>query len=473
MENKKNLKAILIGVCSYMILSWIIVAGSYSTGSYVGSTYNQMGVLDILLAPLNLFNNFSVTMVKTIDGFAKTVGYGNIILAIISIGILYGVLNKTKAYYKLVITIKNKVKNNSNLFMYIIGSTFLVISALTGLELILLMFLPFVVAILSKLKYDKKTIALTTIGAMLLGRLSSVFNPSINGLNSIIFNSRLNDLFVPRLILLVLTLVIFIITLALSNKKVEEEEEYILLEKTVKTDKSFIPLIVIHLVFTILLFVGMYNFYYMFNIKNVTEVTNTLNDLGSSYHFMKNVLGMSESFGYFTGFTMSALLIIESIIVGLVYKVKLNDLFDGMKDGMSKLIPTAVLCCMSLTIIVVSLNSSTSFIYTIIDKLFTLKNSVLAILSTGFLHSFFINDYFALSSTLSAPITNIFGTTDMSKYLLSLQVAHGISSLLTPLNVYLIAGLSLVGISYTKWLKVIIKPLAGILVVSIIILFLV
>ena len=75
MENKKTLKAILITIAIYMLLSWIIVAGYFSDGKFVSTGHNQFGLLDFLLAPLNLFNYYVVTMTKRIDSYVNQVSY--------------------------------------------------------------------------------------------------------------------------------------------------------------------------------------------------------------------------------------------------------------------------------------------------------------------------------------------------------------------------------------------------------------
>ena len=111
MENRKTLKAMMIGLGIYMLLSWIIVAGSFANGNYSSAGFNQFGLFDFLLAPINVFNSFVTSLSQDIDGYVRQFSYGNIIVALISIAIYYGVLNQTDAYYNLVITTRNRFKN--------------------------------------------------------------------------------------------------------------------------------------------------------------------------------------------------------------------------------------------------------------------------------------------------------------------------------------------------------------------------
>ena len=223
MENKKTLKVILITLTVYMLLSWFIVSGYFSDGKFTSTGFNQFGLLDFFLAPFSLFNYYVVSMTKRIDSYVNQVAYGNMILAFISIGIFYGVLNKTGAYSNLVNSIKNKFKKKENVFLYTTAITYCLISSLTGLNLILFMYFPFICAVMSKLKFNKLTIFFSTIGAMLIGQLASTFNPTINGLNRVLFGTSLTTNLIPKLILLVLSLVVVIVTLWLKdNKKVKK-----------------------------------------------------------------------------------------------------------------------------------------------------------------------------------------------------------------------------------------------------------
>ena len=83
MENKKTFKVILITLLVYMLLSWVITAGAFGDEGFVSSGFNQFGIFDFFLAPINLFNYFVSSMTMNIDGYVNSFGYGNIVLAFI------------------------------------------------------------------------------------------------------------------------------------------------------------------------------------------------------------------------------------------------------------------------------------------------------------------------------------------------------------------------------------------------------
>lgn len=158
------------------------------------------------------------------------------------------------------------------------------------------MFFPFVATILSKLKFNKMTTFTATIGAMLIGQIGSLYNPTINGLNRIMFQAELNSNMVSRLILFLMLLIILLAFLYLNrNKYVKKEEEILLFETDEKNNRSYIPIIITTLLTTIILFVCMYNWYYMFNTTSVTEAYNSIMSAEiKGYNFMKNIFGISE-----------------------------------------------------------------------------------------------------------------------------------------------------------------------------------
>lgn len=474
MKEKKNIKTILICIGIYMILSWVIKAGTFGTDGLVLSGFNQVGLIDLFLAPFQVFNSFVVTRFKYIDETIIEFGYGNILIAFLSIGILYGVLNRTRAYHKLVMTTANKLKHNE-LFIYFLAGIIFTISALTGLELVIFMFIPFLIAVLFKLRYTKSVAFTSTIGAMLIGRLGSLYNPTINGLNKVIFNVNINNNIGSRIAYFILLLIILVGTLYLNNSKKTKKEvnEIPLLEEKKSTKKSFMPIIVVHTIVTVILLVCMYNWYYVFDITNIGNAKKSLTDITiANYPVMKNILGMSENFGYWTGFTMSALLLIESVILSIIYKVNYSKFIKGVKKGITSMIPVVLTGTLSLVVIVLSLSNSNSFIYTIIDKIFNATdNVILGVLPASILHNFFVNDYFALTSILSNPIVSVYSNDNLSLALLITQIGHGLASLISPLNIYLMAGLTYVGMTYKEWLKSMWKTLLVILGVSIIILF--
>ena len=111
-----------------------------------------------------------------------------------------------------------------------------------------------------------------------------------------------------------------------------------------------------------------------------------------------------------------------------------------------------------------------SFIYSLINRLVSIKNQTVGVFTSSILHNLFINDYFALLTSLGNTFNKVYGTENLNMTLLLTQLGHGLASIVTPFNVYLIAGLSYLNVSYTGWLKHIWKLLLIIIVLIIIVL---
>ena len=110
---KKNglFKIILITFLVVFLLTWIIPAGGYATGSFASSGIDPLGIFNLARTPLIAITNL--------------IQYS---IYFIVLGAFYGVLNKTGVYSRIVNNIASKIKN-SKLFLIIITSLFILISS--------------------------------------------------------------------------------------------------------------------------------------------------------------------------------------------------------------------------------------------------------------------------------------------------------------------------------------------------------
>ena len=116
------------------------------------------------------------------NGFKSLYFFFYLALFLLSIGGLYGVLNKAPAYKKLLDNIVAKLKPLGKKFIFVTILIFAVIASLTGMTLPLLIFVPFVISIILLLGYDKLVAISTTIVSIMVGYIGVVFvtffNPS-------------------------------------------------------------------------------------------------------------------------------------------------------------------------------------------------------------------------------------------------------------------------------------------------------
>ena len=138
------------------------------------------------------------------------------------LGAFYGVLKEVPAYKKLVDNIASKVKAHGNLFIIIVTILFAVLTSVTGLIGAILVFVPFVAAIILAMGHDKLVAISSTVVSMLVGFIGGIYitfrDPNGYSGYSATTIEKMTDisntsLLLPKLILLVLgiTLLIFFI----------------------------------------------------------------------------------------------------------------------------------------------------------------------------------------------------------------------------------------------------------------------
>ena len=162
---------------------------------------NFVGLVDI---PINYFS-------IVIQNFSY------IFLLVLTIGGFYGVLSKIPAYKKLLDNIVAKVKPLGHKFIFLVIILFAVIASLTGMNIQLLVFVPFVVSIIILLGYDKLVALSSTIVSILVGYLGGIFvnivNPNTYGVSTFEELVGLEDKYAnvfPKLLLLLLGIALLI-----------------------------------------------------------------------------------------------------------------------------------------------------------------------------------------------------------------------------------------------------------------------
>ena len=152
-------------------------------------------------------------------------------LFVLFIGGLYGVLNKAPAYKKLVDNIATKVKPLGKKFIFVTILVFAVVTALTGMTLPLLVFVPFVVAIILLAGYDKLVAITSTVVSMMVGYIGGIFvtfyNPNTYGMTTfetfVGTDNQFSNMF-PKLLLLFAGITLLIYFVNNHIKKVENKK---------------------------------------------------------------------------------------------------------------------------------------------------------------------------------------------------------------------------------------------------------
>lgn len=460
---KKNslLKALLIVFAVYVILTWIIPTGYFSSGEFIKGETTPVGIFDLIIYPL-ITGTSSVFIL--------------IALVILCTGGLYGVLNKTGAYGKKLDQLSKKWKGKEKTLLIISTVLFAVMASFTGFTLPLFVFVPFVATLLLLVGYNKITSLLSTIGAILVGNMASIYGFNVTGYVSYLTNN-INDTIWVRILAFALTLGLLIFVI-LKNSKLDKKvapEEIPLYEKNIDKKSNLAPLVVTTIISAIVIFVGMFNWNGVFGIElfnNIHEAITSFEIFG--YNLFGKLIGTIPAFGTWTNYELCFILLVTSLIIGKIYKLSIEEIVEASKDGMKEMLPVALwtIAC-NIIFLLMNSNSEGYTIYnTIANAILGLSSSIYTItLSiTSVIGSIFYNDFPYFLSAIYAP--SVAMSENYTLIGIITQLVHGFVQLIAPTSVILVAGLNYFKVPYTKWLKSIWKLLIGLLIIIVFIIIL-
>lgn len=445
-------KAILIILGLLVILSFF-VPGRQGTASYIG-----LGT--VLLNSVQVFYYFFDTAVF-----------------LFVIGGFYGVLSKSGAYKKLLDTIVLKVKKNSKQFVFVITALFAIISSLTGFTMSLFIFVPFVMSIILLLGYDKLVAISSTIVAIVIGYIGGLFvtlrNPSSYSTSFVTFEEFVGvDKFAntfPKLILLILGVALLIYFISKHIKDVEDKKvKYELNDNDLKIsevkdnykDIRLWPIITVLSLIFVLLVLGYLPWSSLFEITIFDDFHTWLTSIkvGDFEIFNSIITSISYAFGDWgqlgNYMVICALLLVFSLVVKFISKMKFDEMIDSFIEGMKKMLPVAILTTFSLTVLVCAYNNG--FVENLITSTNAAMGSINVLMASIFniLGSLVYPDLYYTAYGVYTPLLS--AITDESLYqvlALNFQTLNGLVMLIGPTSLILIAGLTYLDIPYTTWLK--------------------
>ena len=434
---KKNslIKTLLIIFGIFVVLTWIIPSGSYDL-AYTNKGVDPIGIFDLFKYPLYSFATF--------------IQYGMVIL---TIGIFYGILSKIDAYSKFCENLVKKI-NHKKLFLGIISFILILISSLIGNTLILFILVPFIYNLVILLGYNKKTGFAIAVGSILVGNICSLTGTNIALTNLEIFKIALSKEIVTKIILFIMISVLYI-NFVLSHSKLEKEET-ILYEKN-NTKKSVLPMIIL-LVFTFVIgILGTYDLSKVgFNFfKDLHE--SLMNFEVNNFYLFKNLFKGISRFGTWSNYDLMEFILLMSLIISWVYKLKLKDIIEGVKEGILKTYKPAIIACLSGLIFVVILNTNSNIIETINNSILSKDFSIINTSTSTIISSFFYTDYVWLIGSGFGETIKLY---DSNMYVVITLLVSGIHSLLMmllPTSILLTSGLVYTKFDYKDWLKYIWK----------------
>ena len=518
---RRLLKVIGISFLIFVILSWIIPVGTYSSGELTTNGIDPVGLIDLFNTPIQSFITFIL--------------YG---VVFATIGGLYGVMEKTGALEKVTEKIGHAFKRKEKGFLILTIILFTVFSSVTGLILPLFILVPLFATVLFAMNYDKVTVLVSTVGSLLVGSIASTYGFNITGYTANLLGLDMSNQIVAKVILLVILIITLIFVVLTSSKKnmkkelkeaktnkTEKEVKEVKEVKVAKTTKasetkatkkttkaassnkkaptttkkaatkttakkkttkgksntkafavtkpvkkvsskskiSAVPLVVIFALMLILCLVGMYNWYYAFGVDVFSNINEAIMGIEiKDFPIFEHLLSGISELGYWSNVELVGAMIIAAGIIAWIYKLSLNEFIDSFASGVKKWLPTAVLAASASVILYVLYQASYAGTGTLVDtinaKVFGLTDGF-NVITTGFAGLLGSFFYNDLYYLLATMSTfmSSFDVASLSVAGLLVQSVYGIGMIIFPTSVILIAGLSLFNVSYKEWIKYIWK----------------
>lgn len=455
------LKGIILFILVAVILTWLIPNGQFNaTGFATDNTLTRVGLNDLAWI---LYYAIYFTIDK--------------IIFLLALGGFYGVVVKTNAYDRITSGIANKL--NKKVGVVIFSVILAVLSSILTQTFVVLIFVPFIVSILNKMKLDKMTIFATTFGSILVGVLGATYGTEgmislaeyFMGTEGTIHSTILATILV-RAGILVASLALFnFFTLTHMNKVTKKSENTeMFLDETVEAKEakksSMIPLIIIGILLFVLVILGFVSWSNNFEISVFDDFHKTVQEIkiGDSFFIFKDLFGTDiKALGAWNLFSISPVLLVATILVSLCYRIKLDEFFDNFKNGAKKMIKPILCVLGAYTLLVVVYMSP--YVATIINKLLGFTDGFnLATVSL----SAFISNIFHTDLGFSGYILGNYLITEYVDYIKPIFVIftslYGFVQFFIPTSIVLGVGLTSLDVKYKEWLKYIWKFLVGILI---------
>ena len=461
MKKNNTLKVLLITILFTFLLTWILPITYYNGGLYTDARH-PAGLFDI-------FNYPTLTLYY----------FGQMAVYVLVVGAFYGIFNKTGVFRKVCDKLVKLFKGKEIIFFASVVTLLSTIVAFCGFSFELFFVLPLLTSIILLMGYDKLTVAITLIGSIAVGFAGSIFASAITGTYMSTLTTTYNDLIWYRVIMLVLGIIILILNLIHRIKKVDmkkvDDKDLIAENIEIKTKKGKVkkswPAIVVFDLVLVLMILGAIDFRGAFELEIFQKfheqvISFTINE----YSIFSKILGstmQNGALGNWTVVEFTTLIILATLTLAIIYRIKLSDLFENATEGAKKFGLSAVLMVLAYTVLITTSNNP--ILLTILKPLLELTNgfnSVTLSLSM-FITSIFNIDAYYTSAAILPYATSVI--TDTSIYPLVgflAQVMQGLALLIAPTSVVLLGVTSYLKVSYFDWVKNIWKFLLEILVVA-------
>lgn len=466
----KIIMFVLLGVVA---CTWVFSSSYFSNGE---------------LAELGMYSVGFFDFFQLLFGAAEFQYFLQITILLLSIGALYGVLNKTGKYRAWIERIASFFKGAEIIFLFIV--TFL-IAALTSTfdyGLIMFIFFPLLISIILAMGYDKVTALVVTFGSTLVGTIGSTLGYNTTGIINGILSTTIKDGVYFKLAIFILSMcaLFFFVFKAKRNKKDIKEtlEDDRFIGEKITNKFSVAPIIIVFGLLFVLMILGCTNWEGTFNVTTFSDFNEKVSAFevkmpyfhitseGIEYGAQKTaifgkILGTVAPFGEWYYSEMAVMCVLASLLIGILYRFKFKDTFSYMAYGIAKMIKPAGMVI--LTYCIVYFAGNTMFFPTIasyilgITSKFNLFFSTITMILGSALHvdMLYVANYVLpqlAGQDVNALIINLLA-----------QGVYGATMFVAPTSIAVVLGLTYLNVSYKEWLKRIWKLALGLLAIVVVV----
>lgn len=447
MKKYNVFKVLLLALLAAIVVSFLIPSSTIGYSSSI-----EKGAIN----PINFVDSIS-------NGLTSFSVFISAFVYILCIGVFYAVLKKSEKYDVVINNTACKFKNNKGLFLVISILTLGLLTAVIGDILPMLVMVPAFIDIAKKLGYDSKKAIVSTIGAIILGSAGSLNTTYVNQ----IMQTTVTTNIIAKVIVLVISLG-SLVAFALLGKKAEDTKL-----EAVEAKKA-LPISIAFDIVLFLIVLGMVPWNGYFGFEGFSKFHQTITEFKIyDVPVFNAIVGSTlTAFGEWNIYVVSVLLVVTSVILALIYKIKVDGMLQAVAKGVRVALPFALILIVSNMVLVGVYNSG--FFTTVIASVAKMKDTVLSATTLSALSSVVYPDYsYAVQFTL-ATITYVISDTAIYVVLaLVFQAIYSLFLLVSPTSVLVLMGLHYESVSYKEWIKYIYKYFLGLLIVFFMILMIV
>ena len=451
MKKHNLLKVVLISIVVALLMTWVFTTTSIQYDTYgqiqvYEGTYQQLGLLDLFTYPSLTIYYFST-----------------LFIFVIATGAFYGVLSKTNAYRNLLDKIVRGFKGKEWLFLSLTIILIAGITSLTGLNYAMLFVFPMAISIILLMGYNKLVAASCTAGSLLVGIMGTTYGyENVASLLDTLGVSISTEM-TTKVIILVIGLILLIFHVLYYGGKtrntVDLVEDYV--PKATEKKRSVWPLAIIFDVTLIVMGLAFVPWESAFGITVFNDIATWVQEYTLfNFPILSKLLGTILPYGQWTTltttpfFSLAAVVLIGTGLIGLCYRIKWDEFLDGFLGGMKKALGPAALMTFIYTVLLIMTFHPVQL--TIYKAILGLSNgfNIVTIGIVSVLSSLFnVDMLYAAQSTVPYLMTIFTDATYYPLMAILFQSLYGVTMLIAPTSVILMGTLAYLKVPYGEWLK--------------------